>query len=251
MMKPFTRLLALFALGFSLCGCLAPIEQSPVNVAFARKCGEATVYGLDVPLTELSDVTSYGVSVCPLFAEKRSAAGVQMGGLFLSSLKEDLQGVQMGLLTALNTDAGRTRSHGVQFGFTNQADTFTGVQLGAMNLSRYDLRGAQVALAGNYATGYEAFSGLQASVLMNIASGGPGIHGAQVAAINVATTYDGVQIGLKNRAVYAPRGLQLGLFNVIESPALADTSAAVVQIGLLNWDGPNSWPIPLLRFHFD
>ena len=219
------RLLALFALVFSLCGCLAPIEQSPVNVAFARKCGEATVYGLDVPLTELSDVTSYGISVCPL--------------------------VQMGLLTALNTDAGRTRSHGVQFGFTNQADTFTGVQLGAMNLSRYDLCGAQVALAGNYAEGYEAFSGLQASVLMNIASGGPGIHGAQVAAINVATTYDGVQIGLKNRAVYAPRGLQLGLFNVIESPALADTSAAVVQIGLLNWDGPNSWPIPLLRFHFD
>ena len=245
------RLLALFALGVSLCGCLAPIEQSPVNVAFARKCGEATVYGLDVPLTELSDVTSYGISVCPLFAEKRAAAGVQMGGLFLSSLKEDLQGVQVGLLTALNTDAGRTRSHGAQLGFTNQADTFTGAQLGAMNLSRYDLRGAQVALAGNYAEGYDALAGLQASVLMNIASGGPGIHGAQVAAINVATTFDGVQIGLKNRAVYAPRGLQLGLFNVIESPALADTSAAVVQIGLLNWDGPNSWPIPLLRFHFD
>ena len=209
------RLLALFALGVSLCGCLAPVEQSPVNVAFARKCGEATVYGLDVPLTELSDVTSYGVSVCPLFAEKRAAAGVQFGGLFLSSLKEDLQGVQVGLLTALNTEAGRTRSHGAQLGFTNQADTFTGAQLGAMNLSRYDLRGAQVALAGNYAEGYDALAGLQASVLMNIASGGPGIHGVQVAAINVATTYDGVQIGLKNRAIYAPRGLQLGLFSVI------------------------------------
>ena len=235
------RLLALFALGVSLCGCLAPVEQSPVNVAFARKCGEATVYGLDVPLTELSDVTSYGVSV----------AGVQFGGLFLSSLKEDLQGVQVGLLTALNTDAGRTRSHGAQLGFTNQADTFTGAQLGAMNLSRYDLCGAQVALAGNYAEGYDALAGLQASALMNIASGGPGIHGVQVAAINVATTYDGVQIGLKNRAIYAPRGLQLGLFNVIEASALDETAAAVVQIGLLNWDGPNSLPIPLLRFHFD
>ena len=245
-MKPFMRLLALFALGVSLCGCLAPVEQSPVNVAFARKCGEATVYGLDVPLTELSDVTSYGVSVCPLFAEKRAAAGVQFGGLFLSSLKEDLQGVQVGLLTALNTDAG-----GAQLGFTNQADTFTGAQLGAMNLSRYDLCGAQVALAGNYAEGYDALAGLQASVLMNIASGGPGIHGVQVAAINVATTYDGVQIGLKNRAIYAPRGLQLGLFNVIEASALDETAAAVVQIGLLNWDGPNSLPIPLLRFHFD
>ncbi len=250
-MKPFTRLLALFALGVSLCGCLAPIEQSPVNVAFARKCGEATVYGLDVPLTELSDVTSYGVSICPLFAEKRAATGVQFGGLFLSALKEDLQGVQVGLLTSLNSSAGRTRSHGAQLGFTNQADTFTGAQIGAGNLSRYDLRGAQVAVVGNYAEGYEALSGLQASVLMNIALGGPGIHGAQVAAINVATTYDGVQIGLKNRAVYAPRGLQLGLFNVIESAALEEKPAAVVQIGLLNWDGPNSTPIPLLRFHFD
>ena len=243
--------------GLLLGGCLSPVEWSPVNVALGRKCGEATTYGLDVPLAEISSVTTYGVALCPTISEKYATYGVQ-GSLLMSTLKGPLQGVQVGIGTSLNGERGEERSHGVQLGLLqNLAYRFSGVQFGASNASDGALNGAQVSLVGNYAQmdgDRQGLNGLQATVLYNFTNN---LRGAQVGAINVSSYFKGVQVGIKNRSTYAPKGLQFGLFNVVNSEKPDDEGWdegwGYVQIGLLNWGHRGAGydgPIPLLRFHF-
>lgn len=227
--------LALLPLCLTLCGCVEPFAQSPVNAALVRRCGRVDLYGMDLFLAEVSEARMHGLSA-GLFSTKEGVRGAQLGVMTATTTGEGgVRGLQLALATGILGSAGGGQPPSA------------GAQVGAMNVAQ-GLRGAQVGVIGNIAQG---LGGAQLALLYNLAL--DGWRGAQVAAINRAVTLRGAQVGLKNAATRGGPGAQIGLLNVIDGDAFDDRPDALpglrVQIGLLNFAPGSRWPIPLLRFY--
>ena len=124
-------------------------------------------------------------------------------GLAIGGIANRMTGRTDGLLIAPIANVVDSDSNSFQLSLVNFSRlTFTGMQVGAVNVAAFD-----------ESTGSDAF---QVGALYNYADS---IHGAQLSLINQADYVKGVQLGLMNFAGDM-MGVQIGLINVISSKDL-------------------------------
>ncbi len=110
----------------------------------------------------------------------------------IASVQDSVRSVQFGLISSTAI----SQLKGFQFG-------------GFATMSAAPLNGFQFSGLSNVSMGVE--KGLQLSSLFNVSGGD--MHGVQTSLYNFTDTLSGVQVGLLNRSINQPKGVQVGLIN--------------------------------------
>lgn len=164
-------------------------------------CVSHDMYGIDVGLAGISTRNSYGVMGTLASVADGNMAGVQLGA-FGNIVGGAAYGIQLAGL--FNYD--RSVGAGVAASFLNISSAYTGVQLGAINVSHNEFNGVQLGVVN---------VGLVET------------HGWSLGVVNETARLSGVQIGLINTTTESGKGFQIGVFN-------GATDFDGFQIGLLN-----------------
>ena len=175
-------------------------------------------------------INNFGISIIYSQNARTYGMSLAMGGAYSS---EEVRGLQLAMGASLTRDL-----KGVQVAIAVNVATGTvnGAQFSSgVNVARGLLRGAQFAQGVNVAT--SLVRGFQAAAGVNVAT--QSVSGSQVAAAaNYAGSLRGAQLGVLNIAKGRVRGAQIGIINYAEE---ADASIAILPIVKKNGIAGDVW----------
>ena len=247
------------------------IKETESNVEY-NLTGDCTIWppscyaGVEEVIESSSERTMlYGVQLGIANVYEGDFAGFMLG--FFNYIEGDVSGVQLASINYTDGDC-----DGVQIGFGNGSKNINGVQIGAANMVRYFVNGAQISpffnlvtekhdsivngcqltFGLNYARGdvngfqLSAFfmnyaddvNGVQVAPIINSSDGD--VNGAQIGiCLNEARNVNGTQIAFILNSANVVRGLQLALGMNRDRSSNATSGFRALQIGLVNSDVPH------------
>ena len=183
---------------------------TPAQVPF--RSYDVTGFRLSLIYGDCRDFTGFDLGVIQRTAGEFD--GFAIGGF--NFVCEGLYGGQVGLANwCWDSDSSRAyRSAGAQIGLVNYAESFAGLQYGAVNVANrafYGLQDGYVNFTGGLLTGMQ-------SGLLNCSADVYGLQSGMYLVLGVNFTggrVNGCQVGLLNFAASMEFGLQIGIVNII------------------------------------
>ncbi|MCW8893966.1 MAG: hypothetical protein OQL18_11715, partial [Deltaproteobacteria bacterium] len=128
---------------------------------------------------------------------------------FATGALAETKGFQLSLMPDIAIQPRTTQIEGIILGLWNE-NPQNALALGFVNGSTGDSSGLSLSLIANYS---ESYKGAQLAYLVNYAKGE--LKGLQWAAFNYAARLHGLQLGFINYAEASDKGVQIGLFNIM------------------------------------
>lgn len=128
---------------------------------------------------------------------------------FSTTAFAESRGFQLSLVPEIATQSRTTQIEGLSLGLWSE-NPQNALALGIVNGSTGQSSGLSLGLLGNYSDSYK---GAQIAWIANYAKGE--VRGLQWALFNYAKKLHGLQLGFINYAETSPKGLQVGLVNIM------------------------------------